>query len=110
MKIPRWDWNLQAFVEDEYPDTMFTPFLTWILTTKAWVEYPDLVNSKVLVLQRQMAEYRTPVATHREAPEPSELEEKAAAINKAEELKQLRRDNLAKARAAKKAKREMQDA
>jgi hypothetical protein len=110
MNIKRWDWDRQAFVEDEYPETIFQPFLEWLFTTKAWIEDPPRVNAKVRQLERTMAEYRQPAPSHHEEPEPSEAEETAARINRAADLAQRRRDNLAKARAAKRAKREPQHA
>lgn len=102
MKINRWEWDRQAFIQDEFPEALFEPFLNWLLTTKRWLEDPELVNRKVLALQRTLAEYRQGPESHREPFE----ETRVLASTPVDGLAERRRANLAKARAAKKAKRE----
>ena len=102
MKIQRWNWDAQRFDVLDYPEALFEPFLNWLMTTKQWIEDPELVNRKVLALQRQMAEYRQGPETHREPFE----ETRVLASTPVDGLAERRRANLAKARAAKKAKRE----
>lgn len=99
MNIPIWNWDLQRFDEVEYPEALFAPFLTWLLTTRRWLEDPELINRKVLALQRAMAEYRQPVQSHREADAPPVL-----AVSPQEALAERRRASLVKARAARAAK------
>jgi len=115
MRIPEHNWETGCLEPREYPNELFEPLLVWLLTTSAWHEDPERVERKVLSLKRAMADYRQPPQSHQEADvfrarEASELEEKAAQINRAEALKQQRRENLAKARAAKQAKKELQHA
>lgn len=102
MKIPMWNWDAQRFEDTEYPDALFQPFLTWLLTTKRWLEDAELVNRKVLALQRTLAEYRQGPESHREPFE----ETVPLASEPVDGLAERRRANLAKARDAKKAKRE----
>jgi hypothetical protein len=109
MKLDRWDWDRQAFIQDEFPDELFRPFLNWLFTTKTWVEYPDLVNAKVLQLQRAMAEYRQGAQSHREA-EAFAVPVPAPVVSPQEALAAKRRASLVKARAARKAKKELQHA
>lgn len=102
MRLKRWDWDAQNFIEEDYPDEMFRPFLNWLFTTKMWIEQPDLVNGKVLQLQRAMAEHRNPPETHHEPPDaPTE-----AVLSPTEK----RLANLAKARAVRAAKKAAREA
>jgi hypothetical protein len=101
MKIPIWNWDTQRFDEPEYPEALFQPFLTWLLTTRRWLEDPELINRKVLALQRAMAEHRQPAQTHRETDAPLVPE-----LTPAEAVAAKRRASLVKARAARKAKKE----
>lgn len=102
MIIHAWNWDAQNFDALAYPDALFQPFLNWLLTTKRWLEDPELVNRKVLALQRTLAEYRQGPESHREPFE----ETRVLASTPVDGLAERRRANLAKARAAKKAKRE----
>jgi hypothetical protein len=100
MKIPRHNWDAQRLEYDEYPDALFEPFLVWLLTTSAWYEDPARVRDHVLALKRQLNEFRSTPDTHHEADAP-------APLSREEALAAKRRASLAKARAAKKAAREV---
>lgn len=114
MRIPKHNWETQQLDYTEYPDALFEPFLVWLLTTNAWREDLRRVSDKVLVLQRTLAEYRTPADTHREAESWGQVVQAVvqavASPSPAEALAATRRANLAKARASKKAKKELQHA
>jgi len=107
MNIKRWDWDRQAFIEDEYPDALFSDFLNWLLTTKRWLEDPALVNRKVLALQRALAEHRQGPESHRE---PFEEDARVAPTEPVDGLAERRRANLVKARAARAAKKAQREA
>jgi hypothetical protein len=111
MRIPRHNWETQQLDYIEYPDSLFQPFLEWLLTTSAWQEDHSRVEAKVRMLERAMADYRNPPDTHREAEafltqpledaritemDPGITEESARRVARAER----NRENLAKARAA----------
>lgn len=97
MNIRRWDFEQQNFVEDAYPETMFKPFLDWLLTTQAWIEDPAQVVRKVNMLRRDMLAHRTDQVPVNE-PNP---------VDREAEIQAKRLVNLAKAREARKAKREL---
>ncbi len=94
MKLRRWDWDLQTYVSTDYPEGMFQDFLDWLFTTKQWRESPERFNERVWQLDKDMAEYRAQlaVATMPVAPVLTGRDKQLA--------------NLAKARAAMKAKRD----
>lgn len=93
MRIPAHNWETQQLDYTEYPDGLFEPLIVWLLTTSAWYDDPQRVRDKILLLKRQLADYRNPSETHHEADAPPTKRAKQLA-------------NLAKARAARKAKRE----
>jgi hypothetical protein len=97
VKIPRHNWDTQQLDYLEYPNELFEPFLVWLLTTSAWREDHSRVEQRVIGLERRMADYRNPPDTHHEADAPVSL---------AAEIKARRVANMAKARAAKRAKQE----
>ena len=102
MRIPEHNWETGNVESREYPDHLFEPLVVWLLTTHAWLEDPSRVERHVLNLRRELAAHRNPPDTHREAE--AFL---APAPSPAEALAERRRANLAKARAAKQAKREL---
>lgn len=111
MNIKRWDWDKgstgDGFVVDVFPDKMFQPFLEWLFTTKLWQTDPSLVNQRVLRLQREMSEYRQGRQSHREAE--TFLRAPSAVAVPTLSTADKRRAALARARAAKKAKRDAKE-
>ncbi len=99
MKLREWDWDLGQDVQVDYPEPLVVEFVNWLRTTKAWHDDVELVHRRLLALNRQLA-------AHRQA-----AKEAAAATARAMVAppKRSRREvataNLAKARAAKAAKR-----
>jgi hypothetical protein len=89
MKLKELDWNAKggvAEIEVEYPDDPIAALVNWLRRTSAWHEDVELVHRKVRHLDSRLAELRNARAT-----EPSVADKRRAA--------------LAKARAAKAAKR-----
>ena len=104
--VRRWDWDRQVFVEDAYPESLFKPFLDWLLTTQQWVDHPDLVVTKVNLLRLEMLRLRTPPDTHHQEVETISADEPNP-VDREAEIQAKRLQSLAKARAARKAKREL---
>jgi hypothetical protein len=103
MRIPRHNWDTGNMEDVEYPDELFRPFLVWLCTTSAWQEDHRRVEQQYRILERKMADYRNPPDSHREADAPP-------LVTAAEQVREKRRANLEKARAARRAKREAQHA
>lgn len=86
MHIRRWDWDLQAYVTTDYPETLFEPFLDWLFTTKQWREDPERFNERVWELEKDLVAHRVKMAVVTMPLVPPELtpaERKAAGIAKA---------------------------
>src|SRR5689334_17853658 len=95
MRIPEHNWETGNVEEREYPDELFAPLIVWLLTTRAWMEDQSRVERRVLAVKREMATYRNPPTSHREAeawgPAVREVMEAVAGAPK-EALAQKRRE------------------
>ena len=66
MKLLEDDWSAPGGVrpvEVEYPDEWVQNFMNWLRRTKGWREDLDLVEERVMVLNRQFLEYRNEQST-----------------------------------------------
>lgn len=99
MQLLETDWDAPGGatkVPYEYPNTIAEEFLNWLRQTSAWRENQEIVERRVNKLNRDLSAYRNrPRDT---APVPSMVAEPTAADRRAA--------GLAKARAAKAAKKE----
>jgi hypothetical protein len=105
MKLRWWDWNranahgADGHVLIDYADGPIAEFLDWLLGSTAWHDDVELVHRRLLVLKRQLAAQRQALAEARAA----------TAQNMTTPPKRTRREvalaNLAKAQAARRAKR-----
>ena len=66
MKLLEDDWSAPGGVrpvEVEYPDEWVQNFMNWLRRTKGWREDLDLVEERIMVLNRQFLEYRNEQST-----------------------------------------------
>lgn len=96
IRVRHWNWDAQQYDTVEYPDEIIQPFIDWIMTSHSWETDPRRMKDRVLDLQRQFADYRQGRQTHTEA---------VTVDPAAASLADRRKANLAKARAAKAAKK-----
>lgn len=87
MKLKEWDWNRQQYVETDYPDEVIQRFMNWLRTNRQWRESPDPGRDVFTQYQKLEAD----LGDYRADPERLKRERQAA--------------QMAKARAAKAAKR-----
>ena len=56
MKLREWDWDLENFVEREYPDEIIKSFVEFMRTNNQWQDHPDLVVDRYRHLQRELTD------------------------------------------------------
>lgn len=106
MRLLEPDWDAPGGVTDrpvEYPTEIGEEFLNWLRRTTAWKENPALVEHRLRRLNVQLQEYRQRGTQW--APVGEVAKVVVSDLEKAAALKAQRQANMAKARAARAAKR-----
>jgi hypothetical protein len=64
MKLLETNWDAPQGatpVEVEYPDALIAEFVNWIRRSPAWKENPEIVERRLIVFNRKLAEHRNTV-------------------------------------------------
>jgi hypothetical protein len=111
MKLKRWDWDAQNYVEIEYPDGPIKAYIDWLNNTKAWIDDVELVHRRLRKMNAELEIARsgaTVMGADDALPRPAEtLEQKFQKVKKPAKKPrtQAQLDALARGRAALEAKR-----
>jgi len=107
MRLMELDWDAPGGVAEravEYPTELGEDFLNWLRRTSAWKENPALVEHRLRRLNAALHEHRQRGARWAEVGAVATAV--VADLERAAAIKAQRQANMAKARAARKAKRE----
>ena len=68
MFLKEWDWDLQGFVEVEYPDGIIKSFVEFMRTNNQWQDHHDLVVDRYRHLQRELTDAHNAAALAKPPP------------------------------------------
>lgn len=58
MLLKEWDWDLQNYVEIDYPDALVKGFIDFLRTTKSWQVDGEIVHRRLLKLNVEFGKHR----------------------------------------------------
>ncbi len=69
MFLKEWDWDLESFVEREYPDEIIKGFVDFIRLNNQWPDNPIMVRDRKSHLERELTEHRNEMARQKDVQE-----------------------------------------